>query len=126
MTEPCALPEITEVKRLGLQPGDTVILEVDGHWSQRDAHRAEEYLKAKFPGHEVAIIVGGTLKVSSEMPVTHVPVAAQPVQFRGLLPFDEFRRRELGETVVSTKVDVPPRERGDDDGQAGVREPQRR
>lgn len=67
---PTEEPQYGEVKRLApLQPGDTVILEVDRSWSTQDAHRAEEYLRSRFPGHEVAIIVGGTLKVSSALPV---------------------------------------------------------
>ena len=61
-------PQITEVKRLTIQPGDVLILETDGTWNIPDCQRAEAYLRAKFPHNEVVIIHGGTLKVSTALP----------------------------------------------------------
>lgn len=63
-------PEIAEVARLApLRPSDTLILETDEHWSRQQADEAEAYLKSRFPDNDVAVIVGGRLKASSELPV---------------------------------------------------------
>ena len=54
-----ALPEITEVERLRLQPGDIVVVHIDQHITAEQAERIKEHVEPLVAPHRVLVVSAG-------------------------------------------------------------------
>ena len=52
------MPEITEVQRIALNPGDVVVARVAGRLTAKQAHMVSQQLRKAFPSNEVLVLDG--------------------------------------------------------------------
>jgi hypothetical protein len=63
--------QVADLKRVSLEPGDVVVLQVPGDLSDKHAALLRENLSEAFPGHEIGILTGGAqLSVVRPVPGT--------------------------------------------------------
>lgn len=58
------MDDLADVRRLALRPGDTLVVTLrDSYASAREINHVQALVEARFPGHTVLVICGGTLTI---------------------------------------------------------------
>jgi hypothetical protein len=68
------LPEITEIRRVALSPGDVVVARLKGRISQAAADSVSQRLKGAFPDNRVVLLDGRI-----DLDIVTAPAPAEPV-----------------------------------------------